>query len=228
ESPGLYEQFSPRQNLTFFARLYGMPAAAAAREIERYLQRLELWDRRDDAVGGFSKGMKQKVALTRALLHRPTVVFLDEPTAGLDPESARVVHDFIQEIRGEGRTIFLCTHNLDEAERLCDRVAIFRRHIIRLGSPLELRRSLYGRQVEVQVANAGALPQLAAVVKALPVCTSVSNGTPDRLIVGLQDIDTQVPALVNALVGAGAQIQRVAEVEHSLEAAYLDLIKAED
>ncbi|HUS13764.1 MAG TPA: ABC transporter ATP-binding protein [Chloroflexia bacterium] len=227
ETPGLYDHLSARANLAFFARLYGVGSADAATQIEYYLRRLDLWDRRDDRVAGFSKGMKQKVALARALLHRPAVVFLDEPTAGLDPESAQVVHQFVEEIRGAGRTIFLCTHNLDEAQRLCDRVAIFRRHIIRMGSPTELRRALYGRQVEIIVANPDTAGLMVAV-QALPMCTAVSNGTPGCLLVTLQDIDTQVPALVTTLVGAGAQIRRVAEVEHSLQSAYLDLIRADD
>jgi ABC-2 type transport system ATP-binding protein len=225
ETPGLYERMTARENLAFFARLYRVPAAEIPQRIEYYLRRLDLWERRDDRVGGFSKGMKQKVALARALLHQPPVVFLDEPTAGLDPESAVVVHEFIDQIRGEGRTIFLCTHNLDEAERLCDRVAIFRRHIIRMGSPLELRRSLYGRQVEVGLANSADSPRLLAVARALPISTSATSDGDGRLIVNLQDLDTQVPALVTALVGAGAQITRVAEVEHSLQRAYLDLIR---
>jgi ABC-2 type transport system ATP-binding protein len=226
ESPGLYDGLTARQNLIFFARLYGLSAAETDKQIEFYLRRLDLWERRDDRVGGFSKGMRQKLALTRALLHRPAVVFFDEPTSGLDPESARTVHEFIAGIRGEGRTIFLSTHNLDEAQRLCDRVAIFRRRIIRMGTPTELRRSLYGRQVEVRLADPADTPRLQAVARDLPFATAVTNGTPGQLVVSLQDLDTQVPALVNALVGAGAQIWRVAEVEHPLESAYFDLIAA--
>jgi len=228
EAPGLYDQLTARQNLLFFARLYRVPAADAAREIERYLRRLELWERRDERVGGFSKGMKQKVALVRALIHRPAVVFLDEPTAGLDPESAQVVHQFIAEMQGEGRTIFLCTHNLDEAQRLCDRVAIFRRRIIRLGSPTELRRALYGRQIEILLADAADAPRLATLTAGLPICSRVTHEPPGRLVVALREIDAQVPALVTALVDAGARITRVAEVEHSLQSAYLDLIAAAD
>jgi ABC-2 type transport system ATP-binding protein len=225
ETPGLYERMSARENLTFFARLYRVPGGEIAQRIEFYLRRLDLWDRRDDRVSGFSKGMKQKVALARALLHQPPVVFLDEPTAGLDPESSVVVHEFIDQIRGEGRTIFLCTHNLDEAERLCDRVAIFRRHIIRMGSPLELRRSLYGRQVEIRLANPADSPRLLQTARALPMSTMAESDGDGRLVVSLQDQDTQIPALVTALVAAGAQITRVAEVEHSLQRAYLDLIR---
>ena len=224
ETPGLYDMLSAWQNLMYFARLYQMTSADAAAQIEVYLRRLTLWDRRDDQVAGFSKGMKQKVALARALLHRPSVVFLDEPTAGLDPEAAQVVHEFIGEIRGEGRTIFLCTHNLDEAQRLCDRVAIFRSHIIRVGSPTELRRALYGRQTEVRLAPGADPGPVLGAARALPFTVEARADGADRLVITLQDIEAQTPALVTALVSAGARIQRVAEVEHSLQAAYFDLI----
>ncbi len=225
ETPGLYESLSAEANLRFFARLYGVAEADLGPALERYLRRFDLWERRADRVGSFSKGMKQKVALIRALLHHPAVVFLDEPTAGLDPESAQVVHEFIREMQSEGRTIFLCTHNLAEAERLCDRVAIFRRHIIRMGSPTELRRSLFARQMEVIVADPAQAEQLAVVARSVPGCTDAQAAGPGRLVVALPDPDAQTPALVTALVGAGAAIRRVAEVEHSLESAYLELIQ---
>ncbi|MBE3560907.1 MAG: ABC transporter ATP-binding protein, partial [Ktedonobacteraceae bacterium] len=105
ETPGLYDRLTALQNLVFFARLYGLSSQQAAKQAERYLRMLELWDRRNEAVGGFSKGMRQKLAIVRALLHEPTVLFMDEPTAGLDPEAARTVRDFIKELRSEGRTI---------------------------------------------------------------------------------------------------------------------------
>ncbi|MDQ2809922.1 MAG: ABC transporter ATP-binding protein [Chloroflexota bacterium] len=225
ETPGLYESLSAEANLRFFAHLYGVADADLNPALERYLRRFDLWDRRSDRVGGFSKGMKQKVALIRALLHRPAVVFLDEPTAGLDPESAQVVHEFIREMQSEGRTIFLCTHNLAEAERLCDRVAIFRRHIIRMGSPTELRRSLFARQMEVIVSDPAQAERLVVVARTVPGCTDAQADGPGRLVVSLPDPDAQTPALVAALVGAGAAIRRVAEVEHSLESAYLELIQ---
>ncbi len=100
---------------------------------------LELWDRRDAPAGTFSKGMKQKLAIARALVHEPPVLFLDEPTSGLDPEAAKTVRDFIETLKGQGRTIFLCTHNLDEAERLCDRIAVFRQKLIAVDTPQALR-----------------------------------------------------------------------------------------
>ena len=114
---------------------------------------LGLWERRHDAAGTFSKGMRQKLAIARALLHEPRVLFLDEPTAGLDPEAAKLVRDFIAELKSEGRTIFLCTHNLDEADRLCDRIAVFKTHLRVVDSPAGLRKELYGRQVVFHLAE---------------------------------------------------------------------------
>ncbi len=153
ETPGLYEKLSAFQNLVFFARLYDVPRAQAEAQAERYLRMLNLWGRRDDTVGGFSKGMRQKLAIARALLHEPALVFLDEPTAGLDPEAARTVRDFIKELRAEGRTIFLTTHNLPEADELCDLIAVFRSRLLRLDTPANLRAGLFGRGTLLRLAG---------------------------------------------------------------------------
>ncbi|HWR67171.1 MAG TPA: ABC transporter ATP-binding protein, partial [Bellilinea sp.] len=117
ESPGMYERLSAERNLSIFASLYDVPDVPG--QVEKYLRMLGLWNRRFDEVGSFSKGMRQKLAIARALLHEPQALFLDEPTSGLDPEAAKLVRDFIEELKSLGRTIFLCTHNLDEADRLC-------------------------------------------------------------------------------------------------------------
>src|SRR5579885_1009555 len=151
ETPGLYDRLSAWQNLMFFAELYDLTAERAASQIERYLHLLDLWERRDDKVGGFSKGMRQKLAIARALLHEPQIIFLDEPTSGLDPEAARVVRDFIKALRTEGRTIFLTTHNLPEADELCDQIGVFRSRLLRLGTPTQLRAGLFGAGTQVRV-----------------------------------------------------------------------------
>ena len=145
ENPGLYEQLSAEKNLTIYARLYGV--ADVAGQVERYLRLLGLWERRYEPTATFSKGMKQKLAIARALLHEPPIVFLDEPTSALDPESARLVRDFIAELSRQGRTIFLCTHNLDEADRLCDRIGVFKTRLLVVDTPERLRRQLFGRKV---------------------------------------------------------------------------------
>src|SRR2546421_8737661 len=151
EQPGLYERQSAWDNLVFYATLYGLSPAVAKAQAERYLRLMGLWERRTEPVVTFSRGMKQKMAIARAAMHEPRVLFLDEPTTGLDPDAAKTVREFIVALRGEGRTVFLCTHNLDEADRLCDRIAFFRRTIIRIDTPARLRAELYGHATEFRI-----------------------------------------------------------------------------
>jgi ABC-2 type transport system ATP-binding protein len=221
ETPGLYERMSAERNLALFARLYEVPDVAG--QVAKYLRLLGLWERRKEPVGGFSKGMKQKLAIARALVHEPKTLFLDEPTSGLDPEAAKTVRDFVMELRSEGRTIFLCTHNLDEADRLCDRVAVFKTRLIQVGTPDDLRRSLpgAGRTVVVHLRNPG--DGLAEAARQLPFVQEARliNG---KLAVTLADPEADNPALVRCLVEAGGEVQFVGELRHSLEDVYLDLI----
>ena len=221
ETPGLYDRLSAEKNLTIFARLYGVKDAAG--QVQKYLRMLGLWERRHDEAGAFSKGMRQKLAIARALLHEPTLVFLDEPTSGLDPEAAKLVRDFIAELRSEKRTIFLTTHNLDEADRLCSRVAIFKTRLITVDTPADLRRRLYGRQVVFHVEHLD--PAWAGLVGALPFVKDV-RAVDGKLLVGLDHPETENPVIVRRLVEAGAAIQFVGEVRHSLEEIYLRLIHA--
>ena len=224
ESPGLYERLSAWQNLDYFARLYGLDEERRERQVEKYLRMLGLWDRRRERVGGFSKGMKQKIAIARALVHEPKVLFLDEPTSALDPESARTVRDFVEELRTEGRTIVICTHNLDEAERLCDRIAILKRRLIRIDTPSRLRSDLYGRRVEVQLKEVTG--PVVAAARALAFVGQVE--VDDRkLVLAVQNPEEDNPALVKAIVDAGGQIQSVGEMRHSLEDVYLALVRGE-
>jgi len=224
ETPGLYDRLSAEQNLIFFARLYDVPAQRAQEQAERYLRMLELWERRSDRVGGFSKGMRQKLAIARALLHEPRVIFLDEPTAGLDPEAARTVRDFIKELRSEGRTIFLTTHNLPEADELCDLIGVFRTQLLRVDTPVNLRTGLFGRGTQVRVV--GDASGWATTARSLSFVRQVTSQD-DRLLVTLDNPDEQNPHLVQALVTAGAQIRFVEPIAHSLEEVYLELIEDE-
>jgi ABC-2 type transport system ATP-binding protein len=224
ETPGLYDRLSAEQNLIFFARLYDVPAQRAKEQAERYLRMLELWERRSDRVGGFSKGMRQKLAIARALLHEPRVIFLDEPTAGLDPEAARTVRDFIKELRSEGRTIFLTTHNLPEADELCDLIGVFRTQLLRVDTPINLRTGLFGRGTQVRVV--GDASGWATTARSLSFVRQVTSHD-DRLLVTLDNPDEQNPHLVQALVTAGAQIRFVEPIAHSLEEVYLELIEDE-
>lgn len=221
EHPGLHERLSLWNNLEYAARLHGMAADRFARRAEELLRRFALWERRHQRVVGFSMGMKQKVALVRALLHDPTIIFLDEPTSGLDPEAAREVRELIAGLRRQGKTVLLTTHRLTEAEELADRVAIFRSRLIAEGTVAELRGRLYGRRVAVALVDRHA--ELAERVAALPFVTKVEREAA-RLVISLADLDAQVPELVRALVTAGAAVREVCEVQQSLESVYLQLI----
>ena len=223
ESPGLYDRLSAERNLGFFADLYEVSDIAG--QVERYLRLLGLWDRRHEPVGGFSKGMRQKLAIARAILHEPQVVFLDEPTSALDPEAARLVREFIAELRAEGRAIVLCTHNLDEADRLCDRIAVFRTRILALDTPAALRRQLFGRSVVFHLREVS--PAHLMCLKALHVVRSV-EAVDRRLVVGLEEPERDNPRLIRALVEAGAEIQFVGELRRTLEDVYLRLVEQSD
>ena len=220
ESPGLYDRLSAERNLSFFAELHDVEDVAG--QVERYLRLLGLWDRRGDVAATFSKGMRQKLAIARAMLHEPKVLFLDEPTAGLDPEMARLVREFIGELKDKGRTIFLCTHNLDEADRLCDRIAVVNTRLLALDTPEALRAKLYDRVVVIHLTAAS--PEYEKVVSEQPFVRSVEIKE-NKLVVGLDDPERNNPELIRALVDAGANIQFVGELRRSLEEIYLRLVK---
>ncbi|MGQ9477897.1 MAG: ATP-binding cassette domain-containing protein [Candidatus Bipolaricaulia bacterium] len=221
ESPGLYGRLSAYQNLDFFAKLYGI--RERAKQVEKYLKMLDLWDRRDEPVGRFSKGLQQKVALARALLHEPRVLFLDEPTAGLDPEAAKLVRDFIEELaEEERRTIFLCTHNLSEAERLCDRIGLIKQRLIKVGRPEELKGQLYGRRTVVQLRQ---LPSgLEGKLRELHFIEGLEVDG-NKLILSLKDPEEENPLLIKRIVELGGEVQWVREMEHTLEDVYLELVR---
>jgi ABC-2 type transport system ATP-binding protein len=219
ETPGLYAKLDAVANLTFFAKLYRIDDIAS--QVQKYLQLLGLWERRYQLVGSFSKGMRQRLAIARALLHEPSLLFLDEPTSGLDPEAARTVRDFIQELSGRGRTIFLCTHNLDEADRLCDRVAVIKGRLVSVDEPARLRQRLYGVGVLVRLCSIH--PSYIEAVKALPFVNGVAQ-MDGALSIELESPEQNNPHLIRALVEAGAGVQYVEEISHSLESVYFDLM----
>lgn len=223
ESPGLYDQLSAERNLDFFASMYELEDSG--RQVKRYLGMLGLWERRREAVGTFSKGMRQKLAIARALLHDPKVLYLDEPTSSLDPEAALLVREFIAELREEGRTIIICTHNLDEADRLCDRIAVFKSHLLAVDTPAALRRQLYGRVVVFHLRQAEARFAQAVKENAFVQKAEIMD---NKLVVTLEDPESQNPALVQMLVELGAEIQFVGELRRSLEDVYLRLVRNEE
>jgi ABC-2 type transport system ATP-binding protein len=220
EAPGMYDNLPAETNLRIFAELYEVKDVKG--QVEKYLKMLGLWDRRRDAAGTFSKGMKQKLSIARALLHEPRILFLDEPTAGLDPEASRLVRDFIAGLKREGRTIFLCTHNLDEADRLCDRVAVFKTRLLVLDTPSNLRRSVFGRKIVVHLRSAD--DRMAEELRRLPFVREAAR-VDNKLVVNLDDPEADNPELIRFLVNAGADLVFVGELRHSLEDVYLQLVR---
>jgi ABC-2 type transport system ATP-binding protein len=222
ETPGLYDKLSATANLEFFGRLYGLEASMRAERIEHYLRLFALWDRRGDVAGTFSKGMKQKLAIARALLHDPAVVFLDEPTAALDPEAAFVVRDAIEQLRRAGRTIVLATHNLDEADRLCDRIAFIRGGLLRVDSPARLRGTHGNRRLTVRLSGATDDRPI-GVVAGVPGA-GVVESVDDVIRVEADDPEALAPHVVRALVGAGIDVVEVRVERMSLEQIYFDVM----
>jgi ABC-2 type transport system ATP-binding protein len=220
ESPGLYESLSAYKNLSIYANLYDV--ADVDSQVTKYLRMLGLWSRRDDPVGSFSKGMRQKLAIARALLHEPQVLFLDEPTSGLDPEAASLVRAFIEELRGQGRTIFMCTHNLNEADRLCDRIGIFKTRLIEVDSPENLRKKHFGRKVvfHLRAVNPAWIPTMRALSGVHEV-----EQVDEKLIVSLEEPEQLNPEIIRSLVAQGADVLFVGELRHSLEDIYLQTIQ---
>jgi ABC-2 type transport system ATP-binding protein len=219
ESPGLYLRLTVLENLQCFAGLYELDDFPG--RIERALRAVNLEDRARDLCGSLSKGLRQRVALARALLNDPAVLFLDEPTSGLDPVATREVYELIASLRERGVTIFLTTHRLGEAERLCHRVAILNTTLRLIGRPDELRKQLFRRSVDVRLR--APLDDPKAVLDAVPRVEGWEQ-TPSGYTLTVSDPDLAAPALARALVRADADILSLAESHHSLEDVYLQLI----
>ncbi len=223
EAPGLHDKLTARQNLGYYGRLYGLRGAELRRAVERYLGVVGLAEEGDRRVGGFSKGMRQKVAIARALLHEPEVIYLDEPTSALDPSAAKVVRDVVATLRDEGRSIIVCTHNLDEAERLCDRVGIMRGTLLTVDTPARLRRRNGTASVRVELVGARRPSSFLDMLADLPF-VEAARAEDGELLVEVRDPRGDNPELVRALVDAGARIVGVREEAATLEQVYLDLV----
>jgi ABC-2 type transport system ATP-binding protein len=218
EQPGLYDRLTGRENLAFFFKLHELDEAAAWERARGYLARFGLAGREDEPCGSYSKGMRQKLAIIRAIAHEPKVVFLDEPTSGLDPEAARTVRDAVAELAAEGRTIVLCSHNLPEVERLCGRIAVVKGKLLALASLAELRHA--GLALDIRLGG-----EASTFVPALAVLPFKPQALADgpRLRVMLET-EEQAPDVVAALVGAGARLYAVERTQRPLEEVYLELV----
>jgi ABC-2 type transport system ATP-binding protein len=222
EIPGLYEKISAYENLYYYSSFYSIPEKRRKENIKKYLKLFGLWDRKDDLAGTYSKGMKQKLVLARALIHEPKILFLDEPTSALDPESAHMVRNFIRDLKKENTTVFLCTHNLQEASSLSDRVCIIKRKIIRVASLSELQSD--GKNKKVEIVFADDAKKYSGLLEDMVEIESISiNKNIANLFV--LDPDSSNPVIINKLVDSGAKILYFNEVKASLEEIYLDLIK---
>ncbi len=220
ESPGLYLRLSVLENLECFADLYEV--GNRAKRVRGALEAVNLVDRAHDTCGALSKGLRQRVALARALLSDPEVLFLDEPTSGLDPVAARGVHELIDGLRQRGTTIFLTTHRLEEAERLCDRVAILNTTLRTIGRPEELRDRIFTKSLTVRTLVPLAEPD--CVFGGLPAVDEWRQEGAATYVIAVSDPDAAAPATTRALVAAGADVLSIAESQHSLEDVYLQLI----
>jgi ABC-2 type transport system ATP-binding protein len=222
ETPGLYDKLSAYRNLDYFGRLYRLSADVRAERIERWLRLFGIWDRRRDPAGTLSKGTRQKLAIARALLHEPRILFLDEPTAALDPEAAFIVREAISSLRGEGRTIVLCTHNLGEAERLCDRIGFLRETLLRVDAPARLRGELGAGRILVRLADPPG-PALLAAVRSL-ASVLLFEPTPTGLSVVVGNGERDAPDLVRTIVSAGGAVVEIRPEAATLEEVYFEVM----
>jgi ABC-2 type transport system ATP-binding protein len=220
EAPGLYLRLTVTENLEFFAGLYGLRHAET--RIREALDAVNLGDRAGDLCGGLSKGLRQRVGLARTLLSDPKVMFLDEPTSGLDPVAAREVHDLINGLRQQGVTIFLTTHRLDEAEKLCDRVAILNTTLRTVGRPEELRGQLFKTTLVVKTLAPLSTPD--QLFTRIPAVEGWHSDEPGSYLLSVSDPRVAAPEVTRALIDAGADVLSIGEAKHSLEDVYLELV----
>ena len=222
ETPGLWEQLTVVDNMLIYAKLFGVIDGRAA--VERLLRRFALWERRSDRAALLSKGMKQKLALARALLHDPDILLLDEPTANLDPETSRSVRELIGELRERGCAVVVSTHNLDEVERVASRLGLISTRLIAVGQPARLRRELFGRRLRVQLAANGADHAVLAAIAAQHGAYDLSSED-GALIMRLDDPDRHAPDVIAALIAAGGRIREARDEEPTLEELYMKLLE---
>lgn len=223
DSVGLYEIMSIVQNLEYFGRLYDASEDQIRENMEKYLKLLDLWDWKDKKVATLSKGMKQKVAVVRALVHDPELLIMDEPTANLDPEMAKTVREVILELKKENRTILLNTHNLDEAQRICTRIGVLKTRLLAVDTPENLERAVSGRKTVIRLDKIDA--NVLNAVNQIRPKNVTSNG--NLLILELADPEKETPIIISTIAAAGGKIQSVTETSASLEDVYLKLVRGE-
>ena len=221
DNVGLTEHLSAYDNLDFYGKIFDCTDAERKANIKRFLDMLGLWEKRNVLAGAFSKGMKQKLAVARALIHDPQILFLDEPTANLDPESAKTVRDFILELKKEKKTIFLNTHNLDEAQRICDRIGILNTQLRATGSPADLEQKVRGRKTVITLALIN--DKILSALKKLSLKNLTSEG--NQVSFDVTDPAKENWSVVEAIVLAGGHVNTVNVVGSTLEDVYLQIVR---
>ncbi len=223
DNVGLSEHLSAYDNLDFYGKIYDCTDAERKQNIKRFLDMLGLWEKRNVLAGTFSKGMKQKLAIARALIHDPQILFLDEPTVNLDPEASKTVRDFILELKRQKKTIFLNTHNLDEAQRMCDKIGILNTTLRAIGTPQELEQSVSGRKTVIVLEQVN--DTVLTALKKLSLKNLISDG--NKITFDVVDPDKENSPVVEAIVLAGGHVRSINVVGSTLEDTYLKLVRKE-
>ena len=224
DNVGLYNELSAYKNLDFYGKLYDLSNSKKKENIKYFLEMLGIWDKKDVLVGKFSKGMKQKLAIARALIHDPEILFLDEPTANLDPSSSKTVRNFLMDLKNENKTIFINTHNLDEVQQICDKIGIMNTKLLRVATQKDLKESIWGRKTVVQLEKV-TNNVLNALNNASFKNISISE---DKLTFDINNPQKENPVIVNTIVNAGGRIQYVTQLDPSLEDTYLKFLREEN
>lgn len=221
ENVGLYEELSAYSNIDFYGKIYGIPESQRRENIKHLLEELGLWEVRHKPVGSFSKGMKQKVAIARALSHDPEILFLDEPTTNLDPEAAKIVRDFILNMKKQGKTLIVNTHNLDEAQRICDNIGILKTKLIAIGSPEQMKESLRKDKTLIELTEV--TDTIVSSIKAV----SRANHKVDRKKLFIDTTVPQVenPAIIRAITSVVGNVVAVNQLSPTMEEVYLEAVK---
>ncbi|MDR2967960.1 MAG: ABC transporter ATP-binding protein [Methanobacteriaceae archaeon] len=224
DNVGLYNELSAYKNLDFCGKLYGMENSKREENIKYFLKMLGIWDKKDIIVGKFSKGMKQKLAIARALIHDPEILFLDEPTANLDPSSSKTVRNFLIDLKQENKTIFINTHNFAEVQQICDKIGIMNTKLLRVSTQKDFKESIWGIKTIVQLDKV-----TDSVLNALNnVSFKNMSVSGDKLIFDLNDPQKENPAIINTIVNAGGRILYVTKLDPSLEDTYLKFLREEN
>ena len=224
DNVGLYERMSAYENLLFYGKLYDYPKSELPGNIEKYLRIVDLWDERNKPVGSYSKGMKQKVALARALVHKPELLILDEPTANLDPESARNIRDLILNLKKEGRSILFNTHNLDEAQRVCDRIGVLKTTLRAVDTPENLREK-YGNEKLILVKLESVTDKIVETLNSSGY--AVLNHDAGSLTIESSHLEDASQNIIELVMKEGGKIRSINEQNSSLEDVYIRLVEGE-